>query len=252
MLEGSLGTYTRCNALTAIKIPDDMTFQSAAAIPVLYPTAYYALMHWARMKTGESILIHSGAGGLGQACIQLARLLNAEIYVTVSSEEKKKLIMDLYNIPESHIFSSRTPSSVQGIKNLTQGRGVDVVVNSLAGEAMKNSWGCIAPFGRFLETGKKDIFSYGTLPMFPFSRNVMFASVDLFYVYHNSKDIIKGLLQETMTLIREKKITLPFPLQSYNTSQIEDAFRFMQSGKTMGKIVIEFHDDDEVKVRFTP
>jgi NADPH:quinone reductase-like Zn-dependent oxidoreductase len=248
MLEGSLRTYARCKATTAIKIPEDMTFQSAAAIPVLYPTAYYALMHWARMKAGESILIHSGAGGLGQACIQLAKLLDAEIYVTVSSEEKKRLIREVYKIPESHIFSSRTSSFVQGIKNMTQGRGVDIIVNSLAGEALKSSWECIAPFGRFLETGKKDIVSYGQLPMFPFSRNVMFASVDLSYQYHHSKDILQGLLQETMKLIREKKVTLPFPLQPYNASQIEDAFRHMQSGKSMGKIVIEFHDEDEVKV----
>lgn len=145
--EGSLCSYARCKASTAIKMPDDMTFQSAAAIPVIYSTALYALTHWARMKTGESILIHSGAGGLGQACIQLAKLSNANIYVTVSSEEKKKLMKDLYNIPDSHIFSSRTSSFVQGIKNMTQGRGVDVIVNSLAGEALKDSWECIAPFG---------------------------------------------------------------------------------------------------------
>lgn len=76
----------------------------------------------------------------------------------------------------------------------------------------------------------------------------MFASVDLFYQYHNSKNAINGLLQETMTLIRERKVALPVPVQSYNASQIEDAFRFMQSGRSTGKMVIEFHDDDEVKV----
>ena len=249
MLEGSLRIYARCKAITAIKIPDDMAFQLAAAIPVVYPTALYALTNWGRIKTGESILIHSGAGGLGQACIQLAKLWNADIYVTVSSEEKKKAVQDLYNIPENHIFSSRTSAFVQGIKNMTSGRGVDIVVNSLAGEALKSSWECIAPFGRFLETGKKDIFSYSTLPMFPFSRNVMFASVDLFYQYHNSKDVINGLLQETMRLIKEKKIVLPTPLHSYNASQIEDAFRFLQSGKSIGKVVIELHDDDMVNVR---
>jgi len=248
MVEGSLRTYVHCKAITACRIPDEMTFQSAAAIPVLYPTALYALNYSARMKDGESVLIHSGAGGLGQASIQLAKLLNADIFVTVGTEDKKKFLMNTYDIPEDHIFSSRTPSFAQGIKRMTNGRGVDVIINSLAGEALRTTWECIAPCGRFIETGKKDICSFGNLPMSPFSKNVTFAAVDLAYLYHNANHVIRDLMQAVMTLMKEKKITLPKPLEVYSGSQIEDAFRFMQSGKSKGKMVIEFHDDDMVPV----
>lgn len=250
LVEGSFATYATCTAVDAVVMPDDMTFASAAGLPVTYATAYYVIMDRARMKPGESILIHSGAGGLGQACIQIAKLFDADIYVTVGSDEKRQLLKDQYGISDDHIFSSRTPAFAQKIKNMTNGRGVDIIVNSLAGEALKASWECIAPFGRFLETGKKDIFSYGTLPMFPFAKNTAFLGVDLFYVKRNTKGVVSELMQAVMSLVKDKKITLPSPLTVFSASQIEEAFRCMQSGKSKGKIVIEFHDDDLVPVCF--
>lgn len=246
--KGSFAAYTRCKAIAAVSIPEDMTFVSAAAILVSYCTAYYALIDRAQMKSGESVLIHSGAGGLGQACIQLSKLLKAEIYVTVGSDDKRNLLMDLHNIPEDHIFSSRTPGFASSIQSMTNSRGVDVIVNSLAGEAMKTSWGCIAPFGRFLETGKKDIFTFGKLPMFPFSKNAAFFGIDLFQMYGSAQHKIGELIQEIMSLLKAKSITPPFPLEVFKTPQIEDAFRYMQSGRNKGKIVIEFNDDDIVPV----
>ena len=252
LLAGSMATYARCKAFAAIKIPDDMSFTKGAAAMVVYATAYYALVTRARMQRGDSILIHSGAGGLGQASIQLAQLLGAsDIYVTVGSSEKSKLVQDLYNIPENHIFSSRTQDFAHRIKALTNGRGIDIIVNSLAGEALRASWDCIAPMGRFLETGKKDIFSFGKLPMFPFSRNATYSGIDLFYLLRSADSVVQDVLQAVMILLKDKKISVPFPLDVYRASQIEEAFRCMQSGKSKGKLVIEFGDNDIVPVCFS-
>lgn len=252
-VNGAYKTYGRCVATSASKVPSHMSFAAAAAIPVAFCTAYYSLVHWARLKKGESILIHSGAGGFGQALIQIAQIMNAEIYVTVGTREKRKLLMDLYGIPEDHFFSSRNLTFAKALMRKTKGRGVDVIVNSLAGEGLRASWECIAAYGRFIETGKKDIYAAGVsalggLSMLPFARNVMFASVDLAFIFDTNKALLGELMSTVMALADEKKIFAPQPLQVFRASQIEQAFRFMQSGKHTGKLIIEFHPDDMVPV----
>jgi NADPH:quinone reductase-like Zn-dependent oxidoreductase len=248
-VEGSLATSLRCQAHAAVKLPDEMSFQTAAAFPVIFTTVYYSLVHVGRLQPGESILIHSGAGGLGQACIQLARHLNTEIFVTVGNDEKKSFLMDQYHIPEDHIFYSRNLTFASKIKHMTKGRGVDVIVNSLAGEALKSTWECIAAFGRFIETGKKDILSSGHLPMGSFSRGASFTGVDLVHVRNNAKKLFNQMMQDVIQLLGESTISIPSPLHVFDASRIESAFRLLESGKSTGKIVITLNDSDIIKVR---
>ena len=138
-------TYARGSAQCVAKIPDGMSYLEASALPVVFLTAWYAFWDVARLQRGESVLIHAGAGGTGQAAIQVAQHIGAEIYVTVGSDEKKTLLMTEYGIPEDHIFYSRNISFAQGVMRMTGNRGVDVVLNSLSGEGLSPSWGCIAP-----------------------------------------------------------------------------------------------------------
>lgn len=140
----SYQTYARASIHCVTKLPDGLSFAEASALPVVYCTAWIALHETARLQPGESILIHASAGGTGQAAIQVAKYLGAEIFVTVGSDKKKKLVMDLYDIPEDHIFFSRNTSFAQGIMRTTNNRGVDVVLNSLSGEGLRGSWECIA------------------------------------------------------------------------------------------------------------
>ncbi|KAL9121038.1 MAG: hypothetical protein Q9187_002404 [Circinaria calcarea] len=248
---GTYKTHVRTKAENVVKIPDDLPFSAAASFQTIYCTAYHALFNIARIRSGESILIHCGAGGVGQAAIQLSKLLHAEIYTTVGTEEKKKLVMQLYDIPEDHIFSSRNESFAQGIKRMTKNRGVDVVLNSLAGEGLRNSWECVGNFGRFIEIGKRDIYSHKTLPMFPFSRNVIFASLDLALIARDNISLLGKLMRTVMGLFENKKITTPHPLHVYPSSQFLEAFRYLQGGKNTGKTVIEMHDDDVVPASWT-
>lgn len=155
----AFGTYVRFPAAGAIAMPGGMSFEDAASMPLIFLTAYYALVTAGGLVKGETILIHAAAGGVGQAAIILARHIGAEIFATVGSEEKKQLIMTQYGIPEDHIFSSRDTSFAKGIMRATSGKGVDAVLNSLAGEALRLSWHCLAKFGRFLEIGKADLFA---------------------------------------------------------------------------------------------
>ena len=129
--------------------------------------------------------------GLGQAMIQIAKHLSTEIFVTVSSTEKRDLMMG-YGIPEDHVFSSRNLGFAKGIKRVTGGKGVDVVINTLAGEAMRETWGCISPFGRFVELGKKDILANNALEMKHFLSNVSFASVNIQVTDPLNQYLIRG------------------------------------------------------------
>ena len=144
-LANTYGTYARGSEKCAIKIPEGMSFTEASTVPVIFVTAWHALYNVARLQLGESVLIHSGAGGTGQAAIQVAKYLGANIYTSVGSNEKKRLLMSTYGIPEDNIFYDRNTSFAQGIMRLTKKQGVDVILNSLSGANLTASWECLAP-----------------------------------------------------------------------------------------------------------
>ena len=248
LVGGAYKTYVRCHVSAVAKIPDHYSFAAAAALPVVYCTAYYSLFEIGRLKRGESVLIHSAAGGVGQAAITLAQLVGADVFLTVSTEEKKTLLMDTYGIPSDRFFSSRNPSFALGIKRMTQGRGVDLVLNSLSGELLRASWDCVAPLGRFVEIGKRDIEAHARLSMSPFAKNVTFASVDLGVVATLAKDVMRGVMSAVMRLVSEEKIRPPEPLHVYDGARVEEALRYLQSGRNTGKTVVEFRDGDVVPV----
>jgi NADPH:quinone reductase-like Zn-dependent oxidoreductase len=150
---GAHSTVFRTKAAFCQLIPCGLSFAQAACLPLAHCTAYHALINKARAKKGQSILIHSAAGGVGQATIQLAQHLGLEIFATVGSPEKRKILREIYDLPDDHILYSRDLSFAKAVLRLTNGRGVDCVLNSLAGEALRQTWHCIAPFGCFIEIG---------------------------------------------------------------------------------------------------
>ncbi|KAL8961754.1 MAG: hypothetical protein Q9193_001734 [Seirophora villosa] len=242
---GCMKTRVRCTASAVQSIPQGMTFAEAASIPAAYCTAYHCLVTVARMKQGETILIHSGAGGTGQAAIQLAKHLNARIFATVGNEEKKAFLSRAHGIPENNILSSRSPSFKDKILAMTQGHGVDIVLNSLRDEALDASLECLAPFGRFVDLGRKN---YATLPMSLLSRNITFATVDLSRTLGSDPGQLGDALKAALDLFAKRVFTLSQPLSIFGVSRVTEAFRHMQSGKSMGKIVIELDQEDQVKV----
>ena len=246
---GTYQTYARCDAGDIISIGNSMSFTEAAAIPVVFTTAYYALIQVAKIRKNDSILIHSAAGGTGQAAIQIAQLFNADIYVTVGSDDKKQLLMELYRIPEDHIFYSRNLSFVKGIQRMTRAKGgVDIILNSLSGNFLTETWECIAPFGRFLELGKKDILSNAYLPMRPFSKNASFHAIDLNEARKYEPALLITLRDQISILLAEKKIRPPQPIHTFGIGETEKAFRYLQSGKNTGKAVVEMRGGDIIKV----
>ncbi|KAF3065508.1 Lovastatin diketide synthase mokB [Trichoderma lentiforme] len=246
---GAYSTYSRCLASSAAPIPDDMSFEVAASIPVVYCTAYYGIMDLARLEYGEKILIHAATGGVGQAAIQLAQMIGAEIYATVGSADKKKFLMDTYGIPESRIFYSRDVSFGPAVREATGGHGVDVVINSLAGDLLRETWECLAPFGRFIELGKRDITKNTRLEMSKLEYNCTFSSVDLTLVAAERPKIMERTFASVMRLLGNKTVNPIGPITCVNIQDVEGALRKLQSGKTTGKLVVTHSGRSQVKAK---
>ena len=145
----SYSTYSRGQDKCTVKVPENLSLAEASGAATIFTTAWYALHDIARIQPGESILIHAGAGGTGQAAIQVAKYLGARVYATVGSQEKKTFLVESCGIPSENVFYSRNTSFAQGIMRSTGNRGVDVVLNSLSGENLMASWECIAPVSKF-------------------------------------------------------------------------------------------------------
>lgn len=248
----SFKTFARVDCRSAVRIPNNIPFSTAVAIPFNFATAWYSLKEVARVSPGETVLIHSAAGATGQAAIQIALHLGAVVFTTVSTEKKKKFLIDHYGIQAEHIFSSRETAFSGGIKRLTQGAGADVVLNSLSGEGLAASWECIAPYGRFIELGKKDITSHSKLAMSFFEKNVTFRAVDIAAMSLERPQVVRKALEDVLPLVESKALRPAEPLQVFGISEMENAFRTMQSRDNMGKVVVELRPEDIVNVSCNP
>jgi NADPH:quinone reductase-like Zn-dependent oxidoreductase/SAM-dependent methyltransferase len=230
-------------------MPQGMDFNDAASLPVIFATAYVALVEIARLRHGQSVLIHAAAGGVGQAAIKLAKdYLGAEVYVTVGSQEKRELLMREYNIPADRIFNSRDTSFAPAVKAATGGRGVDVVLNSTSGSILQASFDILAPYGHFVEIGKRDLENNSLLAMGTFSRVASFTSLDMLsYLQHRGTDAHR-ILNEIARLVGQGILGPISPVKAYPMSQLSQAFRLLQTGKHSGKVVLSIAPDEQVKV----
>ena len=215
-------------------IPENWSFEAAATVPTVFFTVYYALQHLADLQPGERVLIHGAAGGVGQAAIQLARHLGAEIFATAGSDEKRDFVSLL---GADHVFDSRSLSFADDILAVTQGEGVDVVLNSLAGEAIRRNLRVLKPFGRFLELGKRDFYENTPIGLRPFKDNISYFGIDADQLLTGRPALAARLFREVMALFREGVLS-PLPWRAFPADRVVDAFRVMQQARHIGKVVV--------------
>ncbi|KUI64108.1 Lovastatin diketide synthase LovF [Cytospora mali] len=252
-IEGCMRSHPRAPTDAVFKIPDGLSMDEAVAAISPGTTAYHALVNVSRLQPGEKILIHSAAGATGQFAVGVAKMLGAEIFATVGFNDKKQLLIDRFGIPEDHIFYSRNTSFVRGLERVTHGYGVDVVLNSLSGDALRASWECIAPYGRFVEIGKVDIGTNSSLPMGNFAQNASFLAVDMAHLARTNHKLQRQLVFKVLELASSADFTgSPSPLHVYPVSQVEKSFRYLQSGKNTGRIIVHMEDSDLVPVSILP
>ncbi|KAJ5952535.1 polyketide synthase [Penicillium vulpinum] len=217
--------------------PDAMSFEEAATIPSVYLASIYSLYHIANLKKGQSVLIHSASGGVGLSAIQLAQHKDAEIFVTVGTEEKRRFLADNFGISRDHMFSSRDTDFAAAISKATQGRGVDVILNSLTGDMLHESWRICADGGTFVEIGKKDIVDRNALSMEPFDRNCSFRAMDFSYTKDISDPLIANLLDEIFDLVNAGHVKPISPITTFSFGDIRSALAFIRSGRHIGKVL---------------
>uniref|UniRef100_A0A8H7N118 Carrier domain-containing protein n=1 Tax=Bionectria ochroleuca TaxID=29856 RepID=A0A8H7N118_BIOOC len=236
--QGAHRTLIRNPAILCQKI-GEMDFTTAAAFPLVLVTAYYSLHTVGRLQAGEYCLVHAAAGGVGQMAVQLALRAGAKVIATVGSPEKRQFLKDRFGLSDDVIFSSRDDSFVEGVMAVTNGRGCDVVLNSLAGELLQATWKSLAPLGRLIEIGKRDIHENSKLDMDPFRRNISYASVDAITLFHVAPELLSQQLRTAFTLIERGEIQPPGPIQVFTYGQAQKAFRTLQMGKFFGKIILK-------------
>lgn len=245
----AFSTFSRVNREQVARVPDALSLEHAVCVPTQLGVAYYGIRTIAKLKAGERILIHSAAGGTGQWAVQISQRLGAEVFATVGSDKKKKFLMEHYNIPEHHIFSSRNVLFAKGILRMTNNYGVDVVLNSLAGELLLESWNIIAPYGRFIEIGRKDIAENANLPMRPFLKDASFTALEISNLTKDSPSTVSTEIESIFQDFVDGVFKPVYPLEIMPISEVEKSFRMLQEGNMMGKVVLKMTDDSVIPVR---
>jgi len=225
-------------------IPDSWTLEQAATVPVVYMTAYLALVVRADIKPGQSVLIHSGTGGVGQASIRIALSKGCEIFTTVGSQAKRELLQSLFpEIRSDHIYSSRDTDFESGIMNVTNGEGVQVILNSLADDKLHASLRVLSRYGQFLEIGRYDMTQNTPVGMQMYLRDVKFNGVGLDNVMGDDLSCVK-VISDLMKEGIASGTVMPLQSTVFNHDQLEKAFRFMAAGKHTGKVLIKVRDEE--------
>lgn len=244
--KAGMATSVMMPSKCAHRIPAGLDAASAASMPIAYSTAILSLVEVGRLQKGDSVLIHSASGAAGQACVQIAQDIGAQVFVTAGTPEKREFLAHTYGIPPSQMFSSRTSEFKQGILQATGNRGVDVVVNCLSGHLLQQTWDLIAENGRFLEIGKKDLLDNSYLPMRHFVRNVSFSGIDLRRVIATKPASVREYLSTITRMVEDGRITPIRPISSIPVSQAKAGLRKLQAGHNIGKVVVTFGRDEIV------
>jgi len=229
---GCLGSHFTVNADYVLHKPDALTFAQAAALPTAFLTAYYALYELAKLKSGDRVLIHAGAGGVGQAAIQLAQRLGAEVFATASAPKREHLKQQGVR----HVMDSRSLDFAEQIMTITQGKGIDVVLNSLSGDYIPKNLEVLAANGRFVEIGKLGIWSKQQVAAV--RPDIAYFSFDLSEMNESVSGRFKSTLSHITQWLKDGSLR-PLPLKQFSIDNRVDAFRYLSGAKNIGKVVID-------------
>ncbi|WP_432108667.1 SDR family NAD(P)-dependent oxidoreductase [Streptomyces sp. AA1529] len=218
----------------ALQVPDWMDLTTAAGLPAACMTAWYALRHLARLRAGETVLIHSASGGTGLAAVHIARLCGAEIIATAGSAAKRDYLREQ---GLTHVLDSRDPDFADKVRELTEDRGVDVVLNALTGAAQAAGLDALARQGRFIELGKRDIYADSRIGLLPFRRNITMSSVDLVLLRQTDPALIARIVRELGEALRGGDLP-PLPVTTHPVTEAAEPFHTMAAARHTGKLVL--------------
>ncbi len=237
MATGSLATHLTPPVDIVMPLPDNVSFEEGVTMPVSYLTAKHALYDLAKIQRGERVLIHSATGGVGMAAVHLALHAGCEIFGTAGSPEKRAYLKEL---GVHHVMDSRSLDFADEIREITHGEGVDVVLNSLAGDAMIRSMELLRLHGRFLELGKRDIYGGTTISLMPFRNGLTYYAIDLSLGHMKIEEL--GAMLSQVTKLIDSGVAKPLPYKEFSFANTAEGFRYMAQGKHIGKNVFKIDD----------
>ncbi|MBA4018630.1 MAG: hypothetical protein C0483_15805 [Pirellula sp.] len=227
-------SHAMTNVRAVVPKPAHLSDEEGATIPIAFLTAYYGLVDLARIQPGERVLIHAGAGGVGLAAVQICQRYGAEIFATAGSESKREFLRSL---GVQHVYDSRSLAFGEQIMADTNGEGIDVVLNSLPGEAIPTSFGVLRAYGRFLEIGKTDIYMNRSLGMYPFHNNLSFFAIDLDRMLRQKPVVVQRMFLALMEDFAAQRYQ-PIPKTVFPIDEVVGAYRYMQGRKNTGKVIV--------------
>ncbi len=245
---GTFGSHLTTLAELVVPVPDGLGDHEAATFGVAYLTAWHSLCEVGRLSSGERVLIHSATGGVGLAAVSIARMKGARIYTTAGSDVKREL---LASMGVEYVGDSRSTDFADEILEATEGYGVDVVLNSLSGEAIRRGVQILAPGGRFIELGKKDVYADAQLGLAGLAKSASFAVVDLDLNMRVQPQRYRSLLVKILDHVSTGDLEV-LPVTEFTLSDAVDAFRLMASGGHIGKIVMSVPAEGSIEAVALP
>ena len=233
-----VGSFVTTPAGLVAVMPAQLSFQAAASLPIAYLTAYYALNEQARLRRGERVLIHSAAGGVGLAAVEVALWLGATVYATAGTPEKRD---HLDALGVEYVSDSRSLAFADEVLSATGGEGVDVVLNSLTGEAIAKGLTVLRSFGRFLEIGKRDVYGHGRLRLWQLRQNASYMVIDLAQLVIDRPDYVGALLRRIVACVEQGALRPP-PVRAFPVGETAAAVRCLVQGKQIGKVVVSLDE----------
>jgi acyl transferase domain-containing protein/ubiquinone/menaquinone biosynthesis C-methylase UbiE/acyl carrier protein len=224
--------------------PLHLSMEQAATIPIAFVTAFYSLHTLGRIQAGERVLIHSAAGGVGLAAVQLAMKAGAIVFATAGTTEKRELLSAL-GVP--HVLDSHSLAFADEILELTKSEGIDLVLNSLAGEAIDKNLSILRPFGRYIEIGLVDIYKNRKMGMRPLRENISIFAVDLSRIFVQPTDLCRSLLTQVLGLFASDDLR-PLPHRVFPITRLVDALRHMAQAKHVGKLIISIRNSEGLRL----
>ncbi|NUT93188.1 MAG: type I polyketide synthase [Saccharothrix sp.] len=233
---GTMASECVVPAAFTVRVPDGFTPVDVVPSALTYLTAWHALHDLAGLRAGETVLVHSAAGGTGLAAVAVARLLGAVPIGTAGTEAKRRHLRD-HGV--EHVFDSRTLDFAEQVREATGGRGVDVVLNCLTGAAMRASLGLLAPTGRFVEIGKRDLYDGARVDLRAFRHGVTYSALDLVLTASERPDVFRAALLRVVAEIEAGNLPL-LPCDVVPLTEATEGFKRLASGEHIGRIAVEF------------
>ncbi|KAF2748444.1 ketoacyl-synt-domain-containing protein [Sporormia fimetaria CBS 119925] len=250
LASSKLANRIRVQAGLVQRMGSEDTFESACTVPVAFCTAVYGLLHLARLKKGDKVLIQSATESLGLAALQIAASCEAEIFAGVSRKEDAEYLCDYLSVAHDHIIQlpSQSEASIDALMAASGNRGFNVILGSSSGEMMQAVWRCLAPRGHFVDVGRLEVQKRSTLAMEVCERNASFSSFDLGTMVKQDPEFVSQLMQQVDEMWRSGIIQPIDTISVFDVAYVDAALSSAAHGNGFVKVVVSYGNDSTIKV----